>query len=44
MIELVEGMAGPEDLDSLLFPAVSDEDAEMNMSHIEEDKNYMEEI
>ena len=44
MIELVEGMAGPEDLDSLLFAAVSDEDAEMNMSHIEEDKNYMDEI
>ena len=38
-------MAGPDDVDSLLFAAVSDEDAaEIDMSHIEEDKNYLEEV
>ena len=43
-VQLIEGMAGPDDVDSLLFAAVSDEDAEIDMSHIEEDKNYLEEV
>lgn len=37
-------MAGPDDIDSLLNQRVSDNEALDNLSHIEEDEKYMEEV
>jgi len=43
-IELVEGMAGSDDVDSLLNAPVGADEYGVDLSHIEEDNKYVEEV